>query len=296
MGNTPSQSEILDEELKKLRRTFNKGRIRGGPEWDVFGTTRHYALEIRKDMSGPEAYETFINNQQIFNQWKDWFETNQMIKMMGDTSIARKTDTGDVDELSAMFGEKRGFGDDIKDKIPKRSKKSKMAYRYLSMPQKAKKLPCNRPSKSYKPEKKRMVRACANGKEKLIHFGATGYKHNYSPKARANFRARHRCDTAKDKLTARYWACKNLWTKGGDKLTKADKSRRAPSDRRRKSTKKRRKSTKKRRKSTKKRRKSTKKRRKSTKKRRKSTKKRRKSTKKRRKSTKKRRKSTKKRR
>jgi len=141
-----------------------------------------------------------------------------------------------------------------------------------------------------------MVRACANGKEKIIHFGATGYKHNYSPQARANFRARHRCDTAKDKLTARYWACKNLWTKGGDKLTKADKSRRSPNDRPRKSSKKRRKSSKKRRKSSKKRRKSSKKRRKSSKKRRKSSKKRRKSSKKRLKSSKKRRKSSKKRR
>jgi hypothetical protein len=209
-----------------------------------------------------------------------------------------------VEELSRMIGESDGFimrkhrrdDDNEGPENSKRSKKFEMTYRYLSMPQKAKKLPCNRPSKSYKPEKKRMVRACANGKEKLIHFGATGYKHNYSPQARANFRARHRCDTAKDKLTARYWACKNLWTKGGDKLRKADKSRRSPSDRPRKSSKKRRKSSKKRRKSSKKRRKSTKKRRKSSKKRRKSSKKRRKSSKKIRKSSKKKRKSSKKRR
>ena len=275
MGNTPSQPEILDKELKKLKRTFNKSK-RDSPEWEVFGPTKNFAKEIRdRANTNAEAYQTFINNEPLFNQWKNWFETNQMIQMMGDTTITPETDTGDVEELSTMFREKRWFGDREDDENPKRSKKSNFAYRYLSMPQKAKKLPCNRPSKSYKPEKKRMVRACANGKEKLIHFGATGYKHNYSPKARANFRARHRCDTAKDKLTARYWACKNLWTKGGDKLTKADKSRRAPSDRRRKSSKKRRKSSKKRRKSTKKRRKSTKKRRKSSKKRRKSTKKRR---------------------
>jgi len=293
MGNTPSQSEILDEELKKLKRSFNKKK-----DWDVFGPTKIYAKQISTGANtSTEAYETFINNKPLFNQWKNWFETNQMIQMMGDTTITRKTNTGNVEELSTMFNQKRGFGDDIdEDENRKRSKKFEMTYRYLSMPKKAKKLPCNRPSKSYKPEKKRMVRACANGKEKIIHFGATGYKHNYSPKARANFRARHRCDTAKDKLTARYWACKNLWTKGGDKLTKADKSRRSPSDRPRKSSKKRRKSSKKRRKSSKKRRKSSKKRRKSSKKRRKSSKKRRKSSKKRRKSSKKKRKSSKKRR
>ena len=29
-----------------------------------------------------------------------------------------------------------------------------------------------------------------------------------NPKARASFRARHKCSTAKDKTTARYWSCK----------------------------------------------------------------------------------------
>ena len=28
------------------------------------------------------------------------------------------------------------------------------------------------------------------------------------PGRRSNFRARHNCDTAKDKFTARYWSCK----------------------------------------------------------------------------------------
>lgn len=31
-----------------------------------------------------------------------------------------------------------------------------------------------------------------------------------SPEARANFRARHSCDTAKDKTSARYWSCR-MW-------------------------------------------------------------------------------------
>ena len=74
---------------------------------------------------------------------------------------------------------------------------------------------CNKPQKSWKPSKKRVVKACSDKKEKIIHFGATGYGHNYSNEARKSFRARHRCSTANDKLTARYWACKNLWTKGG---------------------------------------------------------------------------------
>ena len=78
---------------------------------------------------------------------------------------------------------------------------------------------CNRPTKSDRAGKKKMVKACTNGKEKLIHYGATGYKSNYSDSARKNFRARHRCATATDKLTARHWACKDLWSKNSRKYT-----------------------------------------------------------------------------
>jgi len=74
-------------------------------------------------------------------------------------------------------------------------------------------LKCNKPVKSNRPGKKKMVKACEDGKEKLVHFGASGYKHNYSKEAKKSFRARHKCDSAKDKLSARYWACKNLWGK-----------------------------------------------------------------------------------
>ena len=77
---------------------------------------------------------------------------------------------------------------------------------------------CNKPTASTKQGKKKMVKACSGGREKLIHFGAKGYGHNYSAAARRSFRARHRCSQAKDKLTARYWACKTLWAgKGGSK-------------------------------------------------------------------------------
>lgn len=79
-------------------------------------------------------------------------------------------------------------------------------------------MPCNKPRASTNSEKKRMVKACSGGKEKLIHYGAKGYGHNYSDAARKSFRARHNCDQAKDKLSAQYWACKDLWAgKGGSK-------------------------------------------------------------------------------
>jgi hypothetical protein len=75
------------------------------------------------------------------------------------------------------------------------------------------KMKCNSPSRSDRPGKKKMVKACENGEEKLIHYGAKGYKHNYSKSAKSSFRARHGCDAAKDKLSAKYWACRDLWPK-----------------------------------------------------------------------------------
>lgn len=79
------------------------------------------------------------------------------------------------------------------------------------------KMKCNRPMKSDRKGKKKMVKACSGGTEKLIHYGAEGYKSNYSDKARKSFRARHKCSTASNKLTARYWACKDLWSKNSKK-------------------------------------------------------------------------------
>lgn len=87
------------------------------------------------------------------------------------------------------------------------------------------KMKCNRVVASDRPGKKKMVLACEGGKEKLLHFGAKGYGHNYSAAARSSFRARHKCDTANDKLTPRYWACKNLWAGPGGSTAPSPKSR-----------------------------------------------------------------------
>ena len=75
---------------------------------------------------------------------------------------------------------------------------------------------CNKPRPSTSPGKKMMVKACEGGAEKIVHFGAKGYGHNYSSAARKSFRARHKCGEKKSKLSAQYWACKKLWAgKGG---------------------------------------------------------------------------------
>ena len=75
----------------------------------------------------------------------------------------------------------------------------------------------NKPRKSTNPKKKKMVLAKSGDKIKVVHYGATGYKHNYSPEAKRSFRARHKCGQQKDKLSAAYWACRDLWPTGSTK-------------------------------------------------------------------------------
>ena len=53
-----------------------------------------------------------------------------------------------------------------------------------------------------------------NGKEKIVKYGARGYKdytQHKDPNRRKNFHARHNCDEKKSKLTAGWWACNKLW-------------------------------------------------------------------------------------
>jgi muramidase (phage lysozyme) len=79
------------------------------------------------------------------------------------------------------------------------------------------KMKCNKPQRAAAGKKqKKTVKACDKGKEKIIHYGYRGmedFTQHKDKDRRKSFRARMKCDTAagKDKLTARYWACKDLW-------------------------------------------------------------------------------------
>lgn len=57
-----------------------------------------------------------------------------------------------------------------------------------------------------------------NGKPKLIHYGHSDYRHNYSAEARKSYLARAKGIkdkqgnlTYKDKNSKNYWAIKDLW-------------------------------------------------------------------------------------
>ena len=67
----------------------------------------------------------------------------------------------------------------------------------------------NKPKRTPKASKKSAVLAKKGSEIKIVRFGDQNMSiKKDQPGRRKNFRARHSCDTAKDKLTARYWSCK----------------------------------------------------------------------------------------
>jgi hypothetical protein len=69
----------------------------------------------------------------------------------------------------------------------------------------------NEPKRTPGERKKFAVLAKKGDEVKLVRFGDPDMRIKKSdPERRASFRARHKCDTAKDVFTARYWSCK-MW-------------------------------------------------------------------------------------
>jgi hypothetical protein len=80
-------------------------------------------------------------------------------------------------------------------------------------------MPCNSPKRTPgHATKSHVVKACADGKEKVIRFGQQGVSgagsspSTPSEKARQkSFKARHAKNIAKGKMSAAYWADKVKW-------------------------------------------------------------------------------------
>ncbi len=81
-------------------------------------------------------------------------------------------------------------------------------------------MPCNKPKATPShPKKSHIVKACDNGKEKIIRFGQQGVSgspaksgESDADKARRKaFKARHAENIAKGKSSAAYWANKTKW-------------------------------------------------------------------------------------
>ena len=83
------------------------------------------------------------------------------------------------------------------------------------------KMACNKPRRTPKHRtKSHVVKACSGGIQKIIRFGQQGVTTAGKPKKgesakqkarRKSFKARHRKNIAKGKLSAAYWANKVKW-------------------------------------------------------------------------------------
>lgn len=66
----------------------------------------------------------------------------------------------------------------------------------------------NKPKRTPGKSKKSAVLAKQGDNVRLVRFGDPNMKIKKNIEARRkSFRARHKCSTAKNKLTARYWSC-----------------------------------------------------------------------------------------
>ena len=67
----------------------------------------------------------------------------------------------------------------------------------------------NKPKRTPGKPKKSAVLAKKGTEIKIVRFGDPNMSiKKDQPSNRKSFRARHKCDTAKDKFTARYWSCR----------------------------------------------------------------------------------------
>lgn len=67
----------------------------------------------------------------------------------------------------------------------------------------------NQPKRDKQGGKKFVVAAKQGDKVRLIRFGDANMEiKRDNPERRKSFRARHKCDEKKSKLTAGYWSCK----------------------------------------------------------------------------------------
>ena len=105
----------------------------------------------------------------------------------------------------------KGQSERITNLVKSMDKKASVEYRGHTFPG------YNKPMKSWRPGKKKVVLAKKGDKVKVVHFGATGYGHNYSAAARKSYLARSaKIKGVNDKFSANYWARKVLWAgKGG---------------------------------------------------------------------------------
>jgi len=121
--------------------------------------------------------------------------------------------------FKSFIKEEHGAGDFGTDKLRKNYQKKTPGQPVTEAEYQGRDVTLNKPTTGDVKKSKVYVKDPKSGNVKKVNFGhggtsakARGEKtmsiKKSNPKNRASFRARHKCDTAKDKTTPRYWSCK----------------------------------------------------------------------------------------
>lgn len=106
--------------------------------------------------------------------------------------------------------DKDQFGNAIKNKAQHLARKGmQQAADVKEAEYQGRKVKLNKPMSGDVKKSKVYVKDPKTGNVKKVNFGDPNMRIKKSnPERRKSFRARHKCDTAKDKTTARYWSCR----------------------------------------------------------------------------------------
>lgn len=150
--------------------------------------------EVLKDMNYAEK-----NHKVMVNSYNNW--------------LASKTDVEDAEDIPAEKVDEfhKALDDLVHKYLGHSSDEAEDGYEEDAEGKIDKdRMKCNSPRRTSGGSKKFVVKACKDGKEKVVRFGDPNMKIKKSnPKRRKSFRARHKCDQKKDKFSAAHWACKS---------------------------------------------------------------------------------------
>ena len=200
---------------------------------DVVGktaTSPEYALKTalgQASITTDDEGNTIIRDRYNFNDAKDNFEFDEF---MSDVVKAGLSGYAQARNLARYFGSGQGEGAEVEINLGKLNPEEFGTVAMLTQGRTRsakggkvdkKKMKCNKPKRTPNhPKKSHVVKACKDGKEKIIRFGQQGAKTAGKPKAgeskrmkakRKSFKARHRKNIKRGNMSAAYWADKVKW-------------------------------------------------------------------------------------
>ena len=194
----PNSDDVVDAETKEDHDEAGEdGYIHIDPE-----TLR----DILKDEGGAAGIDPFLDSDDID---ADEDEIRGALEAMDDVGEHEEGDyiLGDDKEIIVKI-----VKEELKIFLDEKRKKKKINK---------KSMPCNKPRRTNSHKgKSHVVKACSKGKEKIIPFGEKGASTAGKPKKgesakmkakRKSFKARHRKNIKKGKMSAAYWANKVKW-------------------------------------------------------------------------------------